>query len=200
MRGDIGPQGPPGERGPPGPPGPSGGGVIYTRWGRTICPNTTGTTLLYSGRAGGSHYQHSGGGANYLCLPDDPQYLSAFQSNNIALVYGAEYDDWVGGLHDHNVPCAVCHASTRSSYLLYPARPTCPASWTREYFGYLTAERQIHANNKAFECMDNDPERVPGGTGNQDGALFRHTKAKCLGLQCPPYTERKVLTCAVCTK
>ena len=73
-----GPPGSPGERGSTGPPGPttSTGGVVYVRWGRTTCPSTPGTELVYAGKAGGSHYSHSGGGANKLCLPDDPQYLS----------------------------------------------------------------------------------------------------------------------------
>ena len=45
----------PGEAGPTGPPGPKGeaggstGGVVYTRWGRKHCPQTTGTSELYSG-------------------------------------------------------------------------------------------------------------------------------------------------------
>ena len=54
--------------------GPSTCGVVYTRWVRTTCPNTYGTQLLYAGRAAGSHYTDRGGGANYLCLPEQPQY------------------------------------------------------------------------------------------------------------------------------
>ena len=33
-----------------------------------------GTDLVYSGRAGGTHYNHHGGAADLLCLPDDPEY------------------------------------------------------------------------------------------------------------------------------
>ena len=72
----IGERGYAGDSGPPGPPGPSAGGAVYTRWGRTTCPNVTGTQLVYAGRAAGSHYAHKGGGANYLCLPNDPSYLT----------------------------------------------------------------------------------------------------------------------------
>ena len=42
------------DMGEQGPPGPSSGGVTYIRWGRTTCPNTTGTELVYKGRAAGS--------------------------------------------------------------------------------------------------------------------------------------------------
>ena len=61
-----------GEKGEKGDMGPKSGGVVYIRWGRTTCPNTI-TELLI---AGGNFWDHSGGGANYLCLPKVPQYLS----------------------------------------------------------------------------------------------------------------------------
>ncbi|CAI8046156.1 hypothetical protein GBAR_LOCUS25510, partial [Geodia barretti] len=50
-KGSPGATGEKGDTGPQGPPGPSSGGVTYIRWGRTTCPNTTGTELVYSGRA-----------------------------------------------------------------------------------------------------------------------------------------------------
>ena len=74
-KGDRGEKGEKGDTGPKGSMGPKSGGVVYIRWGRTTCPNT-GAELLYKGIAGGSHYSHSGGGANYLCLHKVPQYLS----------------------------------------------------------------------------------------------------------------------------
>ena len=43
--------------GPQGPPGANCCGVTYVRWGRTICPNTPGTELVYTGRAAGSYYK-----------------------------------------------------------------------------------------------------------------------------------------------
>ena len=72
MRGDPGLPGPQGQRGAQGPPT---GGTTYIRWGRTTCPSGNGTELLYSGRAGGNYHDHSGGAANYLCMPDDPDHL-----------------------------------------------------------------------------------------------------------------------------
>ena len=76
-RGEPGIRGPPGLQGLPGQPGlpgPSIAGTVYTRWGRTTCPNTPGTELVYAGRVGGSHPSASGGGANHLCLPENPDY------------------------------------------------------------------------------------------------------------------------------
>ena len=62
-----------------GPPGPTTGGVVYTKWGRTTCPNTTGTQLLYAGRAAGSHYTQRRGGAKYLCLTEQPWYSTQWR-------------------------------------------------------------------------------------------------------------------------
>ena len=61
--GEIGPAGPTGAQGPP---GPRSGGATYIRWGRTTCPDTEGTELVYAGRAAGSLWNHKGGGDNYL--------------------------------------------------------------------------------------------------------------------------------------
>ena len=138
----IGERGYTGDSGLPGPPGPSVGGAVYTRWGRTTCPNITGTQLVYAGRAVGSHSSHKGGGANYLCLPNDPSYLqytSGHQSERDH-IYGSEYQTSNGPLsafNNHNVPCAVCYVSTRGTVLMIPAKTTCPSSWTLEYNGYL---------------------------------------------------------------
>ena len=92
-QGASGPQGPTGqkgEQGVAGPPGPRNGGVVYTRWGKTSCK--TGTELVYAGRAGGSLWNHTGGGVNYLCMPNDPDYLQYTPGvQGASYVYGAEY-------------------------------------------------------------------------------------------------------------
>ena len=206
--GEKGEKGEPGLLGPPGPPGPSSGGVVYTRWGRTTCPNTPGTELVYAGRAGGTHYTHKGGAANYLCLPESPDYLRSTPGHQgYSPVYGAEYEINYGSnpygplasFHEHNVPCAVCHTTGRDTALMLPAKTQCPLSWTLEYNGYLMTEYHAH-HRRTFECVDKDPESIPGSAGNVNGALFYHTEATCNGLPCPPYDSNKELTCAVCTK
>ena len=182
--------------------------MVYTRWGRTTCPNTTGIQLLYAGRTAGSDYREKGGAANYLCLPEQPQYstYTAGQQISRAYLYGAEYQtayDEIGPLssfNNHNVPCAVCYTSTRETVVMIPARITCPSSWTREYYGYLMAERSTFYRTM-FECVDHSPQSVPGSTANTDGVLFYHTEVKCgYGIPCPPYDAQKEVMCVVCTK
>ena len=51
-----------------------------------------------------------------------------------------------------------------------------------------------------YECVDKNPDSVPGSTANTNGALFYHVEASCNGMLCPPYDPQKELTCVVCTK
>lgn len=204
--GPPGPQGQPGARGttgpqgPVGPAGPRSGGVTYTRWGKSSCPNVAGTELVYSGRAGGSEHQHAGA-ANYLCMPTDPQYTLRYRAGvqGHMYVYGTEYENPIQGSHNHNVPCAVCAVSTREMVLMIPAKTSCPTSWTREYYGYLMSQHRSY-HPSLYECVDRDQESLPGSQANTNGALFYHVEANCNGMPCPPYDAQKELNCVVCTK
>ena len=138
----------PGAQGPADLKDPQSGGVTYTRWGKSSCPEIQGTELLYSGITAGTHFEHTGGGANYLCMPQDPEYSTTLTYRDgeqaHALLYVAEYESPVQGTHDHNVPCAVCYVSTRPTVVMIPAKASCPPTWTREYYGYIMTERYAH--------------------------------------------------------
>ena len=129
---------------------------------------------MYDGRAAGNRYNHKGGGANHLCLPNDPSFLQYTPGHQAErdYVYGSEYETSDGPLsafHDHNVPCAVCYVSTRGTVLMIPGKTTCPTSWTQEYNGYLMTERYNH-HHSMYKCVDQSPGTVPGGAGSQDGS------------------------------
>ena len=180
--------------------------MTYIRWGNDSCPDTAATQLVYAGRAGGTLYNAQGGGAEKLCLPDDPDYISDPKSTSASYtstIYGAEYETYNGphnNLNNQNVPCAVCYASTRAAMIMVPAKTECPSSWTREYYGYLMTERAHSSHYRSsFNCVDVNPGTVAGGSGNTDGALFHYVTAICNGLLCPPYVTSQALTCAVCT-
>ena len=133
-QGSQGQPGPPGERGLTGPPGSTNntGGAVYIHWGRTTCPSTPGTHLVYAGRAAGSQHSDSGGGANKLCLPNSPQYLNyAPGTQGGASLRGTEYESAPGQpfrrVRNMDVPCSVCY-STRETVLMIPARISCPSS------------------------------------------------------------------------
>ena len=204
-RGLTGSRGAPGARGPAGPPGPRSGGVTYVRWGKSSCPNVAGTQLLYAGRAAGNFYSTQGGGSNYLCMPEVPEYSATLRytpgSQSYSEVFGVEYELPIVGTNNHNVPCAVCSASTRVGVVMIPARASCPTGWTREYYGYLMSQsNNWHNRRTPFECVDKDQDSVPGSQANTNGALFYHVEANCNGISCPPYNNYKELNCVVCTK
>ena len=178
------------------------GGTVYTHWGSTSCPSPS--TLVYSGRAGGSFYSHVGSGSNYLCLPDNPEYYSDGKPTTYpAYVYASEYETWGTEIQaatvNQNVPCAVCNTPLKAT-LMVPAKITCPTGWTREYDGFLMASYWA-AQAKTFVCVDKNPELVPGEAADHDGAAFYRSRlGDCFGLDCPPYDTKKDLTCVVCTK
>ena len=205
-RGEPGILGPRGETGEQGPPGAMSGGVTYTRWGKTSCPTVSGTKLVYSGITAGSLYSNTGGGANYICMPSNPQY-GRYQPGvqGYSPIYGTEYEIWgddpVLTTHEHNAPCAVCYVSTRETALMLPARMECPTSWTLEYSGYLMSTYHTNGHYRTmYECVDSNPDTIPGSSANTNPAVFYHVEANCNGLPCGPYDPQKELTCAVCTK
>ena len=221
MKGDKGEKGSSGSPGPTGLTGPKGaigqkgvkgdkeernGGTVYVRWGHDRCPSTA--QLVYSGRAGGSYWSHSGGGSNPQCLPMDPNFLKPISGDQSrALMYGAEYQTYTDsnshlhGRHDHDVPCAVCYATQRSTVYMVPAKYTCPSGWTREYYGYLMAPYHASGHYRTeYTCIDTAFKSVPGSATNHDGMVFYFTEGKCGSLPCPPYDDNRELSCAVCTK
>ena len=214
-KGATGQQGPPGQQGVAGRQGPKGlsnCAGMYIRWGRTTCPVNQSTELVYSGRAGGSWFNRGGGATNYLCMPDDPDYLQYDAgAPGLSYVYGVEYEPQTGqplqvqpNVYAHNAPCAVCMAVSRCSLIMIPAKTQCPTSWTREYVGYLMSAAQDYSLPTTYECVDKDPESVPGlnsvGWGSEGSGIFNHVEASCNGMACPPYGAGKELTCVVCTR
>ncbi|KAH3783567.1 short-chain collagen C4-like isoform X1 [Dreissena polymorpha] len=177
-------------------------GTTYVRWGRKSCPTIA--ALVYEGFTAGSYYGHTGSGANYLCLPAEPLwgvYDDGFKTP--AIIYGTEYETSdspvFNHLHEHEVPCAVCRVST-SNVLMVPGRNACYTGWTLEYAGYLMAERNNHASNKNFVCVDGDAEVTNCSSGgNENGALLYVVESSCNPLKCPPYVSGRELTCAVCS-
>ena len=182
-----------------GPPGPKTGEVVYTRWGRTSCPNTIGTQLLYQGRTGKARSDR-GGGSNYQCLPNDPEYSTFVPGvQGDSYMYTVEYKDPINTYsNNYEVPCAVCHVSNREAVIVIPAKLTCPTNWTREYAGYLMSESK-NSKVATFECVDATLEVIPGTANNTYGGLFYHVEANCDENSCPPYDAEKELTCIVCT-
>ena len=184
------------------PPGPNEGGSVYTCWGRNSCPSVFGTETVYKGYAAGTQYTTKGGGANMLCLPENPVYSTYYSGVNGYSTLGAvEYEGrtQLNGRHNHNAPCAVC-ATTCSKQLMIPGTTRCPSGWTREYWGYLVGGKNNYQRAE-FLCFHHSLQSIPGSAGDhQSSAEIYTVEVNCDVLPCPPYSSTKELTCVVCTK
>ena len=204
-KGEQGVEGPKGSEGPKGTPGLAG--VTYTRWGRTTCPRIQGTSIVYEGITAGAGHSETGGGSNYICVVKDALYHreATTVNRNWAYIYGAEYElksgQALSRMANQNPPCAVCEVSTRSKHLMIPGTYRCPSGWTTEYSGWLVSEWHSYQGRTTYVCLDKDPEGVEGEGRDTGGATMYHVEAQCnRGLPCPPYDDRKELSCVVCTK
>jgi hypothetical protein len=190
------------------PPENSGGGnVSYIRWGRVSCPSDA--SLIYKGYAASGHYNHKGGISSQLCLTDKPTFANGDVSDgnqNGALLYGTEYETSSYGinslknLHNFSAPCAVC-LKPASISLMIPGTLKCPASWDKEYEGYLMGTHYTQTSSHEAVCVDIEAEKVVNSSSaSQDGNLWYPTEAECGALPCPPYVQNRELSCVVCTK
>jgi len=177
---------------------------VYVRWGHDQCPSTA--QLVYSGRAGGSDRKH-GGGVGPQCLPPDPSYFAPISgSQDRSYMYGAEYwtpTDSGSHLHgriNHDVPCAVCHVTKRSTVYMIPARTSCPSGWVSEYYGYLMSEYYKY-NASQYSCVDYSFKTIPNTAADYTESMeFFFVEGVCGSLPCPPYENGRELSCVVCTK
>ena len=197
------PKGMTGQKGVKGDKEERNGGTVYVRWGHDQCPSTA--QLVYSGRTGGSYYQH-GGASNPQCLPLDPNFLTPISgTQDRGLMYGAEYrthtdsNSHLHGRHALDVPCAVCYVTQRSTVYMLPAKYTCPSGWTREYYGYLMSAYHKQESTQ-YTCIDSALKSVVGSAAGQHAMEFFFVEGRCGSLPCPPYDDTRELSRAVCTK
>ena len=205
--GPPGPAGLPGKdgkQGKEGPPGPLNGVVTYTRWGSRTCPNDT--EIVYTGVIGGSIWNSGGGGANYLCMPMDPEYelphISGVRGDSSIGAIG--YRHPIGGIDTALSACSVCQAKGRSAVIMIPAKANCPATWKREYHGYLMTEHSGTTKKRyVYECIDKQMNTIAGFQNSQFAVLLHHVEAMCdKGLVCGTgkYNTYKEINCVVCSK
>jgi len=223
-RGPRGDKGQPGERGEQGKMGKAGKngtcnceiekaiankGSVFTHWGRSDCPQNT--LRIYNGHVGGSHHNHIGGGSNFLCMPERPQYTrraDPYSNSNRAYIYPVEYEIYTGifeiklpheSMNYFKANCSVCNAKGRDSVLMIPGWTTCPSGWRKEYRGYLMApKKDLH--RAEYICVDAKPElsATAKGTSLKVGYL-NFVDSNCDALSCGEYKKDLELPCVVCS-
>lgn len=151
--------------------------------------------------------KNQAGSAEYLCLHEQPQYLSTTQGvqTQRSYLYGTEYGavdspPAFSNLVYCDIPCSVCYASARSAQITIPGRITCPSTWLREYYGYLMTEGFSNDGSRVPVCVDVNADGVPASQSPIGQSVLLFIENSCQGIACPPYTNGAEITCVVCTK
>jgi hypothetical protein len=155
--------------------------TVFTVWGKRQC--VIGSEEVYTGFMAGSHYDHSGSGANYVCLttsnPNPPSgYSDRNQNGN--LLYGTEY--WNTGAIDHNqggdAACVVCRHLTphKDVYVQWGRSNGCSNSHDTVYWGYVMGNRYTQ-HRSTFLCVHTAREtHAHSSFSNHNGALLYTTE------------------------
>lgn len=147
-----------------------------------------------------------GGGVNYLCLPEDPEWPDGAHHGHQSESYitGTEYQSDYSpvmpqSLENNDVPCAVCEARGKSIKLMIPARKTCPSVWTQEYNGILMSQRHTFQGSD-FVCVDGAMQVIAGGADGKGESYLYVVEVRCGSLPCTLYKDGYEMSCVVCTK
>ncbi|XP_076070771.1 uncharacterized protein LOC143042372 [Mytilus galloprovincialis] len=175
-------------------------GATYIIWGRKQCPHNN-TELVYSGYAGGGHYNEIGAAVEHVCLPPDPNYVKTSGEDH-GRMYGAEFytNFFADDAANEDVPCALCRTNHANTAIMIPGKNTCYSGWKVEYHGYLASGAIGNQAASTYACVDIKPEYIIGGVDRHFGKLLFGVLTKCGSLKCPPYKNNYPLTCVVCSK
>ena len=178
--------------------------MSYTRWGRTTCPTTEGTQLVYEGAVVGNKFDEPG--AEFLCLHKEPEFLQTTPGvQGGSVLYGSEFRNHraphaFANMLNHDPPCSVCYTPSRSTKITIPGRVTCPDPWTREYYGYYMSGRSDAVQKGRVPiCVDVNAESVPGSAARTSTSVLVFLEATCTGISYPPYSDGAEVACVVCT-
>ncbi|KAK3099278.1 hypothetical protein FSP39_001978, partial [Pinctada imbricata] len=165
---------------------------------------------IFKGYTGGSHFKHTGGAAEHLCMSGKPDWDNLKVQDGVSgskgYVYGTEYETWGGSIgigkshFNYDVPCAVCRTVGSTSVLMIPGQTKCNTNWTKQYSGYLMTNSYRYAAAGEYLCVDRNAERIPGTHASKDGNCLYAVEGRCGSLPCPPYRDGRELGCVVCSK
>eukprot|EP00420_Gonyaulax_spinifera_P000815 CAMPEP_0197930440 /NCGR_PEP_ID=MMETSP1439-20131203/105456_1 /TAXON_ID=66791 /ORGANISM="Gonyaulax spinifera, Strain CCMP409" /LENGTH=191 /DNA_ID=CAMNT_0043553129 /DNA_START=49 /DNA_END=626 /DNA_ORIENTATION=- len=155
--------------------------------------------LIYSGFAAGSHYHHTGSGANIVCLTEAPVFPPGFGQTShrfSALLYGTEYEG-SGKNQNGDAACAMCSYEGRSVYVQW-GRHDCGQGQETLYKGFVMAEYHRHQKSE-FVCVDYSRSvHAHSSSRSDNGNLWYHATYRCGSLPCGPYAHVVQASCAVC--
>ena len=134
----------------------------------------------------------------------DPEYelthISGIRGH--ATIGAVGYRQPIGGTDTALAACSVCQVKNRATVIMIPTKVNCPATWNREYYGYLMTERNGIARYM-HECINQRMNTIVGYQNGQHAVLLHHVEAVCnKGLICGTgkYNNYKEMNCVVCSK
>ena len=166
----------------------------------------------------GPDHRAAGGGANYQCLPTDPEYDPRADDVKHSAFTSVWYHGTVGNTFSQplswkSVPCSVCEVIRGVTKIMIPAKTSCPSNdWTFEYKGFImTAADRLTPDDLlediyfkgTYECVDESAEGLPWkGQDIYEAAPIYTVRADCdtFYKHCPPYNNQKAISCVVCSK
>ncbi len=134
------------------------GGVVYTQWGRTTCPDTTGAELVYAGRMTGTYYNEEGQTTCVSRLAQTTPWKTLPVFKPTALSMAPRSEMMVEGHLSLNtvvttfyVQCVTLQTEVLTCCTLQRlwAPPPPPLPWTRKYIGYILS-RHVGHNRGSF--------------------------------------------------
>jgi len=147
--------------------------------------------LFFLGYMGGPSNRGSGGGSNYLCLPEKPSYASyqKYKQSDASEIYIQL---------ESNLFCALCERNNKNNAIMYPGSSECPDNWKMEYIGTLVAQRQ--SSRTEYVCLSQ--EAASKVRQRSSIGVTTITNAACKILPCgeDSYKANAKLNCAVCTQ
>lgn len=153
---------------------------VFTIWGSRTCPSNS--HRIYEGFVAGSHYGHSGGGANPVCMTVNGVAPHGFSDGNQDgnLLYGAEYEN-TGALDKNangDAACAVCEYTVpqQQVYIQWGRSASCSNDHSHVYSGLVLSTS--HSQQKSLSlCVDLKREvHRASSQGDENGALLYTTE------------------------
>ena len=156
--------------------------------------------------------EDKGHGGNFLCLTNAPTGLDTSPdefNSAYGQIWGAHYEFPSSNsnrpLDEFGVPCALCQAKSRNSFMI-PGTNTCPTSTNTEYVGKVMSGASFSAPELTTEyiCVNEplgDTGIVNDASDDLDGSRLGFVQSNCLGgyLPCNLYPNHAFLPCVVCS-
>ncbi|PRD28443.1 UNVERIFIED_CONTAM: hypothetical protein NCL1_32379 [Trichonephila clavipes] len=128
-----------------------GNGATYVHWGKANC--TSVAEIMSTGYVVGP--SGDGGGSNFLCLPDKPQFGDPpSNQKDAAVLQGISYQ--FPNDKNRKLACSNCRLGARGTVQTFVGRTQCPEDWNYIYDGVLMSGSRNSLSTK-FVCLDKKP-------------------------------------------